>query len=217
MRRLAPLARYARPGGADDAGERCQVCAMPLGPRHDHLVDLEARELCCACRPCALLFVEPGAARGRYRTVPDRVAYDPGFVLDEAVWRLLAIPVRLAFLFHNSRRRRWVAVYPSPAGATESEPAVEGLHELAARTPLVSAAEPDVEALLAFGPRGGGDLELLLVPITACYELVAAVRRHWRGLDGGDEARGAVNQVLAGLRGRRRPLASRAVTQGVHP
>jgi hypothetical protein len=185
------------------------VCATPLADEHDHLVDLENRTLCCACRPCALLFVEAGAARGRYRTVPARVAFDPGFVLDEVTWRALAIPVRLAFLFYNSRQRRWVAVYPSPAGATESEPAIEGLRELAGRTDLISAAEADVEALLAFGPRGGGDLELLLVPITACYELVAAVRRNWRGLDGGDEARIAVNQVIGRLRARRRPLIRR--------
>ncbi|MGW1553095.1 DUF5947 family protein [Streptomyces sp. NPDC002346] len=28
--------------------------------------------MACACTPCALLFERPGAAHGRFRTVPDR-------------------------------------------------------------------------------------------------------------------------------------------------
>src|SRR5206468_3768742 len=69
----------------------------------------------------------------RYRLVPTRVLVDPGFVLDGAEWDALRIPVRLAFIFFNSRDNRWVAFYPSPAGAAESALSLDGFRALDAR------------------------------------------------------------------------------------
>ena len=43
-----------------------------------------------------------------------------------------------------------------------------------------------------------------MVPIDACYELVGHLRRLWRGFDGGSEAREALEQFFADLRGRAR-------------
>ena len=36
-------------------GERCELCATPVGEEHAHVVNVETRELLCACRPCHLM------------------------------------------------------------------------------------------------------------------------------------------------------------------
>lgn len=210
MSSLGVLQRYARgpaTSGNATAQERCQLCAGAIGGTHSHVVDLEQRVLCCACRPCALLFVKTEAARGRFRTVPDRVLNDPELVMDEAKWSSLNLPVRLAFFFHNTLQSRWVAHYPSPAGATECELPLEAWTQLSAESPLISAAEPDVEAILAYGRRGEERFEVLLVPIDACYQLVATIRRLWRGFDGGDPVREAIETFFTSLRARSRSVS----------
>src|SRR5690606_13062507 len=133
-----------------------------------HVVELESRRMLCACRPCALLFTEHGAGGGRYRTVPERVRVDPGFTLE---WERLGVPVGLAFFFFSSSLKQWVALYPSPAGATEAE-LPDGALESFSREPLALALEPDVEALLVRRPRGAQTTECFLAPIDACYALV---------------------------------------------
>lgn len=207
MNPLGVLQRYARPVGTKAMVERCELCRVELPAQHSHLVDLEERNLCCACRPCALLFLQPGAARGRYRTVPDRVLTDRGAGIADEAWARLEIPVRLAFFFFNSRADRWVAQYPSPAGATECELPLEAWGALAEDNPLIAAAEPDVEALIAWGGRRAGTpFELFLVPISDCYALVAQVRRRWRGFEGGEEVRRELDGFFERLRQRARPL-----------
>jgi Family of unknown function (DUF5947) len=209
MTPLRALQRFARaaPGPPPPAIERCEICHEVVGEHHGHLVDLERRTLCCACRPCALLFENPEAARGRYRAVPDRVRVDPSFALSDEAWARLQIPVRLAFLFHDSSRGRFVAGYPSVAGATQAELPPERCTELAA-TALVRALVPDVEALLLLGEPGtAAPRESFLVPVDLCYRLVALVRRHWRGFSGGSEVWREVDEFFADLRRRARPLA----------
>jgi hypothetical protein len=201
---LAALAPYARRARAPAPGERCELCSEPLGEAHPHAVDLDAREVCCVCLPCAILFRQPGA--GRWRTVPDRVLSDPSLQLDDGDWTALGVPVRLAFVVRSSRDGTWTALYPSPAGPAASEVPSEAWAASAARTRLVRCLEPDVEALLVHRPPRGGRLEVLLAPIDACYGLVGLLRRRWRGLDGGDEVRAAVDTFLDGLRARARAL-----------
>jgi hypothetical protein len=203
---LVALARYARRPRRAPPEDACELCAAPAGERHRHVVDLDARAIRCACPTCATLFVHPGAAGGRYRTIPERVAVDPGFTLTQEQWTALQIPVGLAFVFFDSAARRWIAVYPSPAGPMESELPLDAWRELAASSPLVAAAEPDVEAILVHGERGATRLECFLAPLDACYELVGHVRRHWRGLDGGPAARAGIAAFFDALRARARPL-----------
>jgi hypothetical protein len=192
---LAPFARTWRPVAR--AGERCEMCAEPIDEhRHRHLVDLERRLILCACSGCGL--GQAGAA-GRYRTVPTRVLTDATFSLDDAQWNALQIPVRLAFIFFNSSLGRWVALYPSPAGAAESQLPLEAFAPVAAATPLVAAAEPDVEALLVYG-RLGRPFQLFLAPIDVCYQLVGKVRVHWTGFHGGDRAWQEIESFFADLR-----------------
>lgn len=210
MNPLAPLSRFVRDRAAPPPGERCELCGAVADDAHPHVVDLERRALCCACRPCALLFDQPAtgeasAATRRYLRVPDRVLSDPGFRIDEETWEALDVPVRLAFFFHHSGENRRVALYPSPAGPMESELPLDAWDRLAAATTLASSIRPDVEALLAWGPKQGDGLECLLVPIDACYELVGLVRKQWRGFTGA-EAREGISEFLDRLRARSRPV-----------
>ncbi len=40
------------------------------------------------------------------------------------------------------------------------------------------------------------------MPIDACYELAGRMRLHWRGFDGGAEARASIDAFLADVRER---------------
>jgi hypothetical protein len=195
---LRALRRYARERPPPVPGEKCELCGLELGAGHPHVVDLERRALCCACRPCAILFEKPGAAGGRYRSVTDRVLVGPRLAHER--WSKLGVPVQLAFVFYNSRLSQWIGCYPSPGGAIESEvPA--GQWEALARDFAIEL-EPDVEAFLCFAPRGSAELQTFVVPIDACYELVALCRTHWKGFDGGDDVRRELDAFFARLRER---------------
>ncbi|MGW2050132.1 DUF5947 family protein [Streptomyces sp. NPDC001858] len=184
--------------------ERCELCAVPVPGDHRHLVDTEKRALACACTACALLMETPGAAAGRFRAVPDRFLTDPAHRLDDGAWDALQIPVGVAFFFRNAALDRLVALYPSPAGATESqlEPAV--WTEVLGGSRLAELLEADVEALLL--RRTEGRIECHLVPIDICYELVGRMRLLWQGFDGGAEARAALDAFFDEVGRRARPV-----------
>lgn len=171
--------------GTPQPEEACDLCAQPVPPRHRHLLDVETGELQCVCRACSLLFDRKAAGGGHYRLVPDRARRVEGFVLDDATWEELAIPVGLAYFYHCSREERVRAFYPAPMGATESLLGLDAWTELEAANPVLRELEPDVEALLV--RRIGADREHWLVPIDCCYRLVAVLRTHWKGLGGGPE------------------------------
>lgn len=187
-------------------GEVCEMCGTPLGERHSHLVNMESRNLACSCRACYLLFTAEGAAQGRYRAVPDRYLHDSRFVLSQSAWDAFQIPVRIAFFFHNSLIGRIVALYPGPAGATESMLDLHAWDDLRAANPVLEAMQPDVEALLVYGHRGGG-FDCFIVPIDACYELTGTMRRHWKGFDGGEQAWNGVDAFFDRIRQRSEPAA----------
>lgn len=189
-------------------GERCELCGEPIPEEHSHIVGVEKRALMCACRACYLLFTQEGAAQGRYRAVPDRYLYDPAFALSAAQWDELQIPVAMAFFFVNSTLGKFVAFYPSPAGATESLLPLATWDEVLAANPGFADLVPDVEALLV--NRTGGPTECFLAPISACYELVGRVRLHWRGFAGGEEAWREIDGFFADLRERSRPVRAGA-------
>ena len=183
-------------------GEKCEMCATPLADDHGHVVNVETRQILCSCRPCHLLFTQPGAGRGKYRAVPDRHVYHPSFNLSDAHWDRLQIPVRMAFFFYNSILERNAAFYPGPAGATESLLGLDAWRELVEDNPPLAELLPDVEALLVYGGRGRPGFDCFIVPINVCYELVGQVRRHWKGLSGGEEAWRAIDGFFAQLRAR---------------
>ncbi|MDD7937612.1 DUF5947 family protein [Actinomycetospora lutea] len=199
---VAGLRRFLTPR-ADPTpapAERCELCAQEVPPEHPHLVHTGDRSLRCACRACALLFTD---REDGHRTVPDRYLRDPGFVLTDAQWDSLQIPVGLAFFLHSTTVGGVLACYPSPAGATESELDLAHWSDGVGAGRLAAVLEPDVEALLV---RRGAGTECLLVPVDACYRLVGLVRRYWRGFDGGAEAWERIDGFFDDLRARAREV-----------
>ena len=168
----------------------------------------------CVCRPCYLLFTREGAARGKFKAVPERYLYAPGLILTDAQWNRLQIPVGIAFFFFNTSLGRMVVFYPSPVGATESLLSLETWDELARTNPLLATLAADVEALLVRNVQRRGGFECYIVPIDACYELVGRIRRRWKGFDGGEEAWQEIDAFFADVRGRSTEVNPEAVIAG---
>jgi hypothetical protein len=208
------LPRQRRVGGTEPQPqtELCELCKAEIPPDHGHVADLEASSLACACRACYLLFTQPKAGRGRYRSVPDRYAVDPARPMSPGQWDRLEIPVGLAFFFYSSRAERVTGFYPSPAGATECVLDLDAWQELMRDYPLLGAAAPDVEAALI--SREDAGVEYFLVPIDACYELAGRMRLHWRGFDGGAEARASIAGFLDMVRSRATPMKGAGAAGG---
>jgi Fe-S cluster biogenesis protein NfuA len=180
----------------------CELCSLELVPDHQHLFEPSSRKLLCACDACAILFGSQGEMK--YRRVPRRIRFMPGFHLSDAQWDRLMVPVNMAFFFNSSPARKVVAVYPSAAGPTESLLALEAWEEIVQNNPSIQAMEADVEALLVnrVSHIGESGSEYYLAPIDECYKLVGLVRGHWRGLSGGTQLLEQVGQFFAGLKGR---------------
>jgi hypothetical protein len=164
--------------------ERCELCGATLAPGHPHLFAVGTRRLVCACDPCAILFESRGASQ--YRRVGRDVRDLPDFQMTDAEWESLLIPIGLAFFVYSTAAGRVVALYPGPAGLTESMLSLDAWAGIVERNPVAGRMQPDVEALLV--NRVGGAREHYLVPIDRCYELTGLIRLHWRGLSGGEDA-----------------------------
>jgi hypothetical protein len=200
------LRRVMQPRERPAPGECCDMCAEQIGPEHSHVANIGDRRLMCTCRGCYLLFTVQGAGGLRMRAIPEvyRVVDDLSFTQEE--WDDLAIPVDLVFLFRQSDpvedgRPQFVALYPSPAGATESELEAPTWERIAAANPAIGALENDVQAAL-LRRTGPGEFTCLLVPIDACYELVGIVRTHWSGFSGGTEVWRRIDEFFESLRAR---------------
>ena len=204
--RLRQIARAAA-APVPEEPERCELCGDPIPPQHRHLVDLQSREMLCACRACKLLFDTGAAGGGHYRLVPERRLSLDGFRMDDAAWAGLQIPVDMAFFFHNSAVERVVAFYPGPAGATESTLELDAWNRIEAANPVLGTLEPDVEALLVNRARGAH--RHFLVPIEDPYRLVALIRTHWRGLTGGKEVWQEIDAFFDDLADRTRSASNR--------
>ena len=185
-------------------GECCELCREPIGDEHSHLVDVEARNLMCACRGCYLLFTASGAGGEHFKAVPDRYRAFDDFRLSTSQWDSLQIPVSVAFFFMNSTLERVAAFYPGPAGATESLLPLETWREVVAVNPALDTLEPDVEAFLVRADREVGGAECFIVPIDACYDLVGRLRLLWRGFDGGRDAHDALDAFFDNVRSKAR-------------
>ena len=178
------------------AGERCEMCSEAIADEHQHVVNLEGRQLMCVCRGCYLLFTDTDAEL-RYRAIPDRYLAFPDFALDRRAWEALQIPVGLAFFFHNSTLSRTVAFYPGPAGATESELDLQAWHDIRTADIRVDTMAADTEALLVRVPEAQtASPQAYLVPVDACYEFVGRLRMMWRGFDGGQDVRNYIDEFF---------------------
>jgi hypothetical protein len=105
--------------------------------------------------------------------------------LSDQDWNSLGIPIGLAFIYRSSISGQMLAVYPSPAGPTETVLDPEAWQEIVSGNPVLSKLSADVEALLI--NRMNGAREYFRVPIDECYKLTGIVRKYWRGFSGGEE------------------------------
>jgi hypothetical protein len=210
--RLQRLVRRSSQAPEPDP-ERCELCAETLPAGHRHLLDLESRQLLCACRACALLFDRRAGGGGHYRLVPERRLRLANFELGDLAWEQLRIPVDMAFFFHDSAAGRVAAFYPGAMGATESRLELEAWQEIAAANPVLSEMEPDVEALLIDRTRGAR--RQWLVPIDDCFALVGVIRTRWRGFSGGKEVWQEIDGFFERLDRSSRPPAGRRQVKNV--
>jgi len=193
---LAALRRFVRPRTAN-----VEMCSAELAAEHQHLVEPASRQLVCACEACAILF--SGQTGAKFKRVPRRIRSLPDFQLTDGQWDSLMIPIQLAFFYNSTPDNRVIALYPSPAGPTESLLALDSWNEIVQDNSILREMEPDVEALLV--KRVGGVSEYYLVPIDECYKLVGLIRAHWRGLSGGTEVWREIGQFYTLLKERSSP------------
>jgi len=183
------------------AAERCELCSVELTGQHPHLLDPTTRKVVCSCDACALLF--SGQSNARFKRVPKLVRSLPEFRLTDAQWESLMIPINMAFFFHSSPEGKVIAMYPSPAGATESLLSLESWNEIAQANHAIQQMEADVEALLVNRvghSRGFAAAEYYILPIDQCFKLVGIIRQNWRGFSGGTEVWQQISEFFAQLR-----------------
>jgi hypothetical protein len=181
--------------------ERCELCSLELTMSHQHLLDPVGRKLICACDACAILF----GGQTKYKRVPRRIRMLPDFRLTDGQWDGLMMPINMAFFFHSTPQERVIALYPSPAGATESLLSFDTWDEIAMENPALLQMEPDVEALLVnrIGhSRGFTNPEYYIVPMDECFKLVGLIRSRWQGLSGGTEVWQEIAQFFNDLKAR---------------
>jgi hypothetical protein len=194
---IATLRRIARP---EAQVERCDFCGAALAADHPHVLALAERRISCACGACAVLFSGQGTAK--YRRVPDRVRYLADFRLEDEQWESLSVPIRLAYFFYSTAAGRIVALYPSPAGATECELPLASWDEIVRANSILAEMAPDVEGLLV--NRTGKARQYFLAPIDDCFRLVGLIRTRWRGLSGGTEVWREIDGFFTALEARAR-------------
>jgi hypothetical protein len=188
---LMTLRRLARPRKE----ELCEFCSVPLRPGHRHLIEPATRKIICSCDFCALRFEN---VVGRWRLIPCDTFFLPDFQMADSDWDALAIPIQLAFFFYCTPAKRIVALYPSPAGATESLLPLGNWDALVSVNPFLTELRPDVEALLA--NRLGKPPAYFRAPIDVCFELIGLIRLHWRGLSGGEKLWREIDRFFAKLK-----------------
>src|ERR1700684_1220086 len=181
--------------------ERCEMASATRARAPDHLAEPASRKLICACEACAILF--DGQSGTKYKRVPRRAQLLADFQLTDAQWDGLMVPIDMAFFFKSTPHGRVIALYPSPAGPTESLLPLETWVDIEQANPILKMMEPDVTALLV--NRVGHNrtwvaAEYYLVPIAQCYKLVGLIRTHWRGLSGGTEVWREIGAFFSALK-----------------
>jgi hypothetical protein len=188
---LRGLAKPQEPAGPE---ERCDLCATTLPGDHRHMLNLYERQIICTCEACwGLRSGEP-----EFRPTGNRTLWLEGFELPEEIWAQFRIPIGLAFFMHSSVTSCIVALYPSPAGATESELHFETWNRLADMNPVLRDLEPDAEGLIV--NRMAEPAEFAIAPIDRCYMLVGVVKAAWEGISGGAAVEHAIQGYFDELR-----------------
>jgi len=175
--------------------ERCDLCSTTVPPDHRHMLNLYERQIVCVCESCWAL----RSGDADFRPVGSRTVWLDGFELPEELWAQFRIPIGLAFFMYSSVTNCVVAMYPSPAGATESELHFETWNRLVEMNPVLSTLEPDAEALIV--NRTSDQHAFAIAPIDRCYMLVGLIKASWEGISGGSCVEKAIAAYFEELRG----------------
>jgi hypothetical protein len=179
LRGLAKPKPPQAPAPVTDGLERCDLCTTTVPSDHRHMLNLYERQIVCVCESCwALRSGDP-----EFRPTGSRTVWLDDFVLPEELWAQFRIPIGLAFFMHSTVTNCIVAMYPSPAGATESELHFETWSRLVEMNPVLRDLEPDAEALIV--NRTSDPPAFAIAPIDRCYMLVGLVKASWEGISGG--------------------------------
>ena len=189
-------ARARRTSVATTETERCDLCRREIPSDHRHLLQLEDRFIVCVCEPCWAM----RAGDAGYRPTGTRIVLLEDLRFPDELWSAFAIPIGLALFFHSSATDSVLALYPSPAGATESELDLHGWGELVALNPILADLEVDAEALVV--DRLTTPSRYAIAPIDRCYMLVGMIRAGWEGISGGDGVAKAVAAFFDDLEAR---------------
>jgi hypothetical protein len=187
------LGRLARPEPVLEV-EKCEVCGSSLSEDHRHLLELAERRILCACEPC--IAMRSGVEN--YCPVGTRTLWLDDFEFPDELWAAFQLPIGLAFFLRSTGTNTVVALYPSPAGATESELHLESWQALVARNPILEQLEADGEALVV--NRMTDPPEHAIVPIDECYRLVGLIKSNWTGISGGNAIADAVPRFFKHVR-----------------
>jgi hypothetical protein len=193
---LRGLAQPKPPEQAEQLGpdEHCDLCNTTVPPDHRHMLNLYERQIVCVCESCwALRSGDPD-----FRPTGSRTVWLEDFVLPEELWAQFRIPIGLAFFMHSTVTNCIVAMYPSPAGATESELHFETWSRLVEMNPVLRDLEPDAEALIV--NRTSDPPAFAIAPIDRCYMLVGLVKASWEGISGGAGMEQAIARYFDELR-----------------
>jgi hypothetical protein len=190
---VAGLGRLARPAPVEET-EKCEICGNSVADDHRHLLELNERRILCACEPCIAM----KAGLDSYCPVGTRVLWLDDFQFSDELWAAFQLPVGLAFFLRSTGTNTVVALYPSPAGATECELHLESWQRLVELNPILNDLEADGEALVV--NRMSGEHQHAIVPIDECYRLVGLIKSTWEGISGGDAIANAVPKFFTYVR-----------------
>ena len=184
------------PVAASHADEQtCELCPIGISGEHKHLIHLEERRIVCVCATCWAL----RSGDAEFRPVGNRRVWLDDLQISGEQWAAFAIPIGLAFFMISSVTGSVIALYPSPAGATESELDLRAWSSVCAANPELQL-EPDSEALVV--NRLADPPQHMIVPIDAAYGLVGVVKSSWEGITDDASMAGAVAEYLEDLRAR---------------
>jgi hypothetical protein len=193
---VSGLRGLAQPQPPEQLGpdERCDLCNTTVPADHRHMLNLYERQIVCVCESCwALRSGDP-----EFRPTGSRTLWLEDFVLPEELWAQFRIPIGLAFFMHSTVTSCVVAMYPSPAGATESELHFETWSRLVEMNPVLRDLEPDAEALIV--NRTSDPPAFAIAPIDRCYMLVGLIKASWEGISGGAGVEEAIAAYFDELR-----------------
>jgi hypothetical protein len=197
---LLPMAGGASPAPAPAPALRapreettCELCPIGISEEHKHLIHLDERRIVCVCATCwSLRSGDP-----EFRPVGNRRVWLDDLRISDEQWAAFQIPIGLAFFMISSVTGGVIALYPSPAGATESELDLEAWADVCAANPELEL-EADSEALIV--NRLADPPQQLIAPIDSAYGLVGVVKSAWEGISGGAGVAEAVAGYLESLR-----------------